>query len=132
MSVFKDLKPGDTVVYYQWHAADQWPHAGIDKVRSNDGEIIRLDVIWGWKFRVSDGNPVGFDENPKLCAYIVPTTPALVDRVRKQLDTIAAYRDKREFLAKINWHHVSYSDIDKIHALVDPNRNPWGSIEISV
>ncbi len=118
MSPFQDLKPGDKIVYYQEWGADQYPHPGVSTIRSNDGEHIVLNDISGWTFRVSDGNPVKFDENPRLNTYIVPTTPALIDRVTKQRANVQKYREIREALSKVDWRHQSPHVLDQVYDLV--------------
>lgn len=120
MSFFSDLKPGDKVVYYQEWGGDVYPHPGVSTVRSNDGNSIVLNDISGWTFRVSDGNPVRFDEMPNLSTYIVPTTPALIDRVTKQREKVKKYQEIREYLAKVDWRQQRPYILDQIYDLVKP------------
>lgn len=123
---FKNLKPGDRVVYYQWHFPDEWPHAGIGTVRSHEAGLIVLEEIAGWTFRASDGNPVAYDEQPQLCTYIVPTTPALIDRVVKQRDSIRRYSDMRRDLGSVDWHRAHTSHVAQAHQLVCKPRGFYG------
>ncbi len=122
MSPFADLKPGDKVVYYQWHFRDQWPHAGVSTVKSHDEKGIVLNEISGWTFRVEDGNPVGYDENPVLCTYIVPTTPALIERVLKQKASIEEYHRKKRYLNAFEWGHANAYDIDQAYEVTPEAR----------
>ncbi len=130
-SPFEHLKPGDKVVYYQWHFSDEWPHANVDTVKTHQDGEIRLEQIWGWRFRTEDGNPVGYEENPILCTYIVPTTPALIERVLKQKASIEEYQRKKRYLNQLEWSYLTASDIDIAYGVTPEGRERKRTFSLS-